>query len=131
MEWKAQYQLKHPPMDEMHQEFVKCVTALSNADDAAANTVLAALIAHSERHFAQENRWMEESGFPPAPCHTEEHSRVLTSLKEILALSTRGDPGLGRVVAGEMERWFEQHAATMDTALAIHMRRAGYVPTAD
>jgi hypothetical protein len=34
-----------------------------------------------------------------------------------------GCPGLIRAVAKEMAAWFENHAATMDAALATHMRR--------
>ncbi len=130
MEWQDKYTLGHDPMDETHKEFIELVNALAGASNEEAVAALKALITHSEAHFAQENHWMEESGFPPIHCHIGEHQRVLASLGSVLKMAEKGNPGLGRVVAGEMPAWFDNHAATMDAALAAHMRHVGYVPAA-
>ncbi|WP_303786659.1 hemerythrin domain-containing protein [Azovibrio restrictus] len=130
MEWQERYELGHVPMDATHQEFVHLVNALAVAGNEDVVAALKALIVHTEAHFAQEKLWMEASGFPPIHCHVGEHERVLESLGSVLAMAEKGNPGLGRVVAGELQAWFEQHAATMDAALAWHMRQAGYVPEA-
>ncbi|MDR0234231.1 MAG: hemerythrin [Zoogloeaceae bacterium] len=127
MEWKESYALGHAAMDDTHREFVACVDRLSLAGDAEVVGTLEALIAHTERHFAQESVWMEESRFLPVLCHTEEHAWVLESLKKILVMA-RNNPGLGRIVARELENWFVRHAATMDAALAAHMKQTGYSP---
>ncbi|MDR2164114.1 MAG: hemerythrin domain-containing protein [Zoogloeaceae bacterium] len=122
MEWKDRYALGIEAMDATHREFVDLVGALSTVADDAAISRLEALIAHSEAHFEQENRWMKESGFPPIHCHVGEHRRVIASLKSVLFLARRGNPGLARIVAREMATWFENHVATMDAALAAHLR---------
>ena len=128
MEWQDRYKLGHEPMDATHREFVDLVNTLAQAGDGEAIAALEALIDHTDAHFAQENRWMEESGFPPLHCHVGEHQRVLASLRSVLSMACKGNPGLGRVVAGEMPAWFDNHAATMDAALAWHMRQVNYVP---
>lgn len=130
MEWQDRYELGHGPMDATHREFIDLVNALAAASDADAVAALRALIEHTEVHFAQEGRWMEASEFPPIHCHEGEHQRVLESLNSVLAMAEKGNPGLGRVVAGELPAWFDNHAATMDAALAWHMRNVGYVPEA-
>lgn len=130
MEWQDSYVLGHEPMDETHREFIALVNALAAAPGEDALAALRTLIEHTEAHFAQENRWMEESGFPPIHCHVGEHERVLESLNSVLAMMEKGNSGLGRVVAGEMSPWFDNHAATMDAALAWHMRNVNYVPEA-
>lgn len=128
MEWKANYALGHPLMDETHQEYAALVTALATSTRDTELAHLDSLIEHTVGHFEQENRWMEASGFPPIHCHQGEHARVLGSLKDIRTAVAQGAAGTGRVAAGELEAWFAQHAATMDAALAWHMRNVGYVP---
>jgi hemerythrin-like metal-binding protein len=115
-------------MDATHREFVDQVTVLSTIADGAAVSFLEKFIAHTEAHFEAENQWMKRSAFPPLHCHAGEHQRVIMSLKSVLSMTRRGNPGLARVAAQEMARWFENHAATMDAALAAHMRRTQFAP---
>jgi hemerythrin-like metal-binding protein len=139
MRWKEHYALGHAPMDATHQEFVRLVRLLAETEAAtrggenriaAVAAAMETLLRHSQHHFAQEDFWMAKSGFPPSQCHADEHQRVLTSLQSILRMVENGHAALGKSVARELESWFEQHAATMDTALARHMRHVGYAPSA-
>lgn len=127
MEWKDSYTLGYPPMDNTHRDFVALISKLAAAESDA-SACLDQLIDHSREHFAQENRWMEECGFPPIYCHTGEHERVLKSLEDMRP-TLRTDPGVGRILSKELESWFAQHAATMDDALAYYMRQVNYKPT--
>ncbi|GHU42237.1 hypothetical protein AGMMS50289_06610 [Betaproteobacteria bacterium] len=128
MDWKEHYTLDCTPMDDMHKEFIERVNALALADDASVLTAMKDLLHHFERHFAQENHWMNESDFPPLHCHVGEHERVRAGLQSIIRVVENGNPCLGKTIAREMESWFDHHAATMDTALARHMRHVGYSP---
>lgn len=130
MDWKANYELGHPAMDETHREYVVLVTELARAEGQDELACFDRLIEHTQAHFDQENRWMEECAFPPIHCHEGEHTRVLASLREIRESIAKGARGTGRVAAGELEAWFANHAATMDAALAWHMRNVGYTPEA-
>jgi len=130
MDWKEDYVLGHGPMDETHRDFADAVTDLGEAEGVeSVLSSLDALIEHTDEHFAQEQRWMEECGFPPIHCHEGEHVRVLQSLKDMRP-NIQADPGIARILARELEVWFAQHAATMDDALAFYMRQVDYVPTA-
>lgn len=127
MDWKDSYTLGHAPMDATHHEFVALVTQLETVDNAGMLAVFDELVTHTVAHFAQENRWMSECGFPPIHCHEGEHERVLQSLQEMRP-NVEADPGVGRILAGELSPWFAQHAATMDNALAYYMRQVNYTP---
>ncbi len=129
MDWKDVYVLGHAPMDDTHRDYVELVTKLETAPDADVLACVDELIEHTVEHFAQENRWMEECGFPPIHCHTGEHERVLKSLQDMRP-TIAADPGVARILAKELEPWFAQHAATMDDALAFFMRQVNYTPTA-
>ncbi|MCL2075575.1 MAG: hemerythrin domain-containing protein [Betaproteobacteria bacterium] len=125
MEWQDSYALGLPRMDDTHREFVACVARLSAADSEKVVDALEDLLAHAKEHFAQEERWMEDSHFQPVFCHADEHARVLDSLKKIIVMA-RNNPGLGGIVAKELENWFIQHAATMDAVLAAHLRQTNH-----
>lgn len=130
MEWKADYELGSAPMDQTHREYVDLVTALANAQGEQELACFDALLAHTVEHFAQEQRWMEECGFPPIHCHQGEHERVMASLHSVRERLAAGGTGIGRIAAKELEQWFAEHAASMDNALAWYMGQVNYQPTA-
>lgn len=125
--WSAALELGLPRMDATHREFVDLCNALAAAGDQAAFLMaLDTLIAHTDAHFAQENRWMAGCGFPPIRIHMGEHERVLGLLRDTRERVAAGDLETGRRSIDELPDWFRGHAATMDAALAYHIRATGY-----
>lgn len=118
-------------MDEIHVEFVDCLNALGAARDAAALPALDAFLAHTERHFAEEEAWMEACAFPRVYCHTTQHASVLQVAREVRVRIVAGETTLAPLLAAAVAAWFRDHAATMDTMLANHMAEQGYSPHAE
>lgn len=94
------------------------VNAVGAASDEQMLTMVDALIAHTEEHFGQEQRWMAATDFPPTHCHLDEHTGVLDAMRETRNYVAEGKYNVGRVLAQELGTWFRSHAATMDTMLA-------------
>jgi hemerythrin-like metal-binding protein len=130
MQWSAAYEFGIAPMDETHREFVERVAALAAAADAELAGLLGELIVHTVAHFEQEKCWMEASGFPPISCHTGEHERVLEVLRDVRNKVGAGDLALGRTLVKELPAWFENHASTMDAALAFFLKETGALDAA-
>lgn len=128
--WSSEFELGLDPMDDTHREFVDLVNRVTELDDAQIGSGLDQLIEHTIEHFAQEDRWMRESGFPPTHCHQSEHDRVLEVMRDVRGHVERGDLALGRNLIRELPAWFENHAATMDAALAWYVSTTGYRATA-
>ncbi|MBI4755617.1 MAG: hemerythrin domain-containing protein [Betaproteobacteria bacterium] len=128
MEWKESFTLGVKPMDDTHREFVDMVSHLETLPDDSLLAGMDELVEHTAAHFDQENRWMEESGFPPVHCHTEEHKRVMQVMRDVRGHVAAGDHALGRNLIRELPEWFATHAATMYTALVWFMQQKGYVP---
>ncbi|MCG3200681.1 MAG: Bacteriohemerythrin [Gammaproteobacteria bacterium] len=126
MEWKPDFELGLPPMDETHREFVGMLNELASCAEGEFVGLLERLVAHTVTHFEQEATWMHACGFPPMRCHVGEHERVLKVVSEVLARVRTGDLELGRRLIAELPHWFEHHAATMDRALAGYIRSTGY-----
>jgi hemerythrin-like metal-binding protein len=120
--WSDALALNLPAMDDTHREFVALLGLVAQASDAELLAAWGALIAHTDDHFAQEDRWMSQTGFASANCHTTQHAVVLATLREGLAT---GRPDVIRELAHELALWFPRHAQTMDAALALHLRNVG------
>ena len=143
--WTDTLALQHPQMDATHQEFVALLAATNAALDGPDSVLLGhfeTLVAHTVDHFAQEERWMQATGFAPDNCHSLQHQAVLGVMQEcakraqaVAALATTADADEApespdfeplRMAVGELAIWFPQHAQMMDAALAQHLTLVGF-----
>ncbi|MGB0723736.1 MAG: bacteriohemerythrin [Gammaproteobacteria bacterium] len=123
MRWEPGYQLGRDDMDDTHREFIDLVNAADESpDDEAFKAAFHALVQHTRAHFEHENRLMEESGFYALHVHVGEHHRVMRQMDQVNERVQLGMLKLGREVLAGMPSWFAQHAATMDSALAAHLK---------
>jgi len=119
-------------MNRDHAEFVvlrdKLLRLLSApTPDAGVDTLFDELLEHTRRHFAEEERLMLETRFPPYPMHKGEHDNVLADM-EMKRGCWRQDRDAA-ALKGWLERdvgdWFVNHVGSMDlvTAGFIEMKR--------
>jgi hemerythrin len=129
-EWQPDFELGFAAMDATHREFVECVQALLGSCDAALPEALEQFAAHARSHFDEEHNWMQQTAFPSAQCHLDEHDAVLKSVAEVQALVVQGQLPIARALAAELARWFPHHADSMDASLARWMtqQRLGGAP---
>jgi hemerythrin-like metal-binding protein len=119
------YLLGQETMDGTHREFVNLVNRLGEASKKEFIKLFAELLTHTKAHFEQENRLMEESGFPAIREHIDEHQRVLGELDRFAQRVASGSAMMGRAyVVQQLPQWFDLHAKTMDSALAAHLKQS-------
>jgi hemerythrin-like metal-binding protein len=130
MQRQCEIVLGFDPMDDIHADFEQYLAQALDCADHELLPQLEALAAHLRSHFAAEDGWMRESGFPPAQCHIDEHAAVLRSADEALQLVAQGRLPVGRAFVRELASWFPAHADHLDSALAAWMskRRFGGKP---
>lgn len=129
--WSGDLALDQAIMDDTHREFVDLLNRVAAS---AENDLLASLdefIAHTEAHFGQEERWMQEIAFPPLHCHQGEHANVLEIMREVRKRIAQGEVHLGSTLTAAIAEWFPVHATSMDAVLALYMKQIGYVPGGD
>lgn len=119
--WTDELRLGWSPMDAIHEEFVDLLRELMSASCEEVPRALQAVRAHTEQHFAQEERWMEETGFPARACHADEHAAVLASIAGVARKVAAGQVDAARDLARALIDWFPDHAAYLDSALAQWM----------
>jgi hemerythrin-like metal-binding protein len=123
LQWSDALSLDLPAMDDTHREFVDLLAVVAKAPDDQLMPAWRELIAHTDEHFAREDRWMRDTRFSSSNCHTTQHMVVLKVMREG---ESSGRVDVIRIMANELAMWFPQHAQSMDAALALHLRRVGY-----
>lgn len=130
--WNEALALQQPRMDHTHREFVELLAgveaALALEREELADR-LAGFVAHTEAHFAQEERWMQSLGFAAENCHAFQHGHVLAVLRAVQRkLADEGDTETVGLLVDELGKWFVVHAQSMDAALAETMAERGFDP---
>ncbi|MGB0747255.1 MAG: bacteriohemerythrin [Magnetospiraceae bacterium] len=121
----SEHALGHADMDATHEEFLDLVTQAQQATNEAFPAAFKALMAHTQAHFANEERLMEESGFPAFGEHREDHRRVLGDMTQLASRVEAGRIAFARAyLRDRILEWFTQHLGTMDSALAFHLKLA-------
>ena len=128
LQWSDNFTLGMEVMDTTHQEFVQLLAQVVQASDTELLPLWQALVAHTDDHFAREDRWMIDTGFAANNCHSSQHQTVLKVMREGSKRGLTGNLAVVRQMADELGVWFPQHAEAMDAALAEHLRSVGYDP---
>jgi len=131
LQWTGEFRIDHGTMDEIHVEFVEQLNALGAAEEDMVLSALDDFVAHTERHFADEEAWMADCAFPRIHCHTQQHGAVLQVAREVRVRMAAGETTLAPLLATPGGAWFREHVATMDLMLANCMTGQGYVPRAE
>ena len=128
IEWSERLVLDMGVMDETHREFVDMLNRIADAREEDLLLALDQFIRHTEQHFAQEQRWMEQMAFPPLECHAREHAGVLETAHEVRRRVASGETRFGQMLAKAVAEWFGTHASSMDHVLALYMKEKGFDP---
>lgn len=125
--WGDELSVKIDFMDETHQAFIELVNSLiATSGKQQFIEQYEVLIEHTKQHFQREEEKMLETGFPATGEHQADHRRVLNELAGFQRSLQRGRVQLVRMFVKErLPEWFRLHLATMDTALAVHIKTAG------
>ncbi len=112
-------------MNTVHCEEVLLTQRILQALDsghkfAQVDVLMSEWVEHTVRHFAREERLMEEYKFPPFPIHLSEHVFALEDLRaaESNWLDTRDAIALNDYISHSWRGWLDEHILTMDTVTA-------------
>ena len=125
IEWNDRlFLLGIPDMDNTHKEFVELLNQLWDAADTEFGKLFDEFIHHTTVHFQNEEELMLACRFPAIAEHKDEHLRILGELNQFKRSVDKGLIALGRnYIRERMPEWFRLHAATMDSALAMQLKK--------
>ncbi len=112
-------------MNRDHAEFVAMRNKLlglisAQAPEPDVDTLLDEVLAHTRRHFAEEEKLMQANHFPPYAIHKGEHESVLAEMSiHIESWKQRRDwKALRDWLDHKVGNWFVTHVGTMDLVTA-------------
>ena len=125
--WNKELFVEIDFMDETHEAFIDLInTMITTSDKQQFINQYEQLIDHTKQHFQREEEKMLETGFPATGEHQADHRRVLNELAGFQRSLQRGRIQLVRTFVKErLPEWFTLHLATMDAALAAHIKSVG------
>ncbi len=124
-------------MNRTHQEEVEIVDSLmkkikvrlsGKQNDTEISQQLTHWLEHSQAHFARENEFMQETGFPASPVHSKEHQIALNCMRTVIN-NWRENKDIERLqdyVFNLWPNWFLAHLGTMDKVTAEYALMNGY-----
>ncbi len=111
-------------MDGDHRELAGLLEGVAGLPAPQLLERLAAVVAHTEAHFAREEQWMSDTAFPLLAEHRAEHRRMLGELQMLQRRARRTNlPMVRAFLAERLPEWLEQHIRGVDSALAAHLIR--------
>ena len=120
-EWSDAWLTGFAPLDRVHRSFVDALAVVLDTREHDLESRLSTLQDRARSQFDLEDLWMDESGFPPRDCHTQEHAAVMSSFAEVMALVGGGDHAEGQRFALALADWFPKHVVHLDSALGHWM----------
>ena len=119
-------------MNRDHAEFVAMRGQLLDLVSAQApekdlDTPLDELLTHTRHHFAEEERLMHETCFPPYAIHKGEHDQVLADMSVHIERWKQGRDvtKLQDWLDKDVGAWFVTHVSTMDFVTAGFIKAQG------
>jgi hemerythrin len=112
-------------MNTVHAEEVELLNTIetlleTHASQEQVSVAVEALFDHTREHFANEERLMQEVGFPAFNMHKNEHDRVLSEFQYVLMdwRNKKDNSILKEYFTSVVPDWLHQHISSMDTVTA-------------
>lgn len=131
VDWNPSFSVNNSLLDEQHQQMFVIISELHDAifhKNARKQLIVAIrqLIEYTQKHFAEEERQMERSGFPGLAGHKAAHEKLKQQVIEIEQhLHDAEDSMAGDVIEFLLSDWLVKHVLEMDKQYAPYLKNTG------
>jgi len=122
LRWKDEYSVGIEAVDHEHRELIDLINVLHERLYAADAKVTVPdffgdLLKGISAHFALEESFMREQGYPRLVPHKDDHERLLDELREIMDAFEQSEEIDVLELSRRLESWFSLHFRTHDAEL--------------
>lgn len=104
-------------VDEQHKILVRCLNELyeanQNKDTAAEGRIIGDLIRYTVEHFTDEEKLMDDAGYPLSRQHKQIHRRFVDKVGEMQAAHSSGED-IGQELLDLLQSWLFTHISHHD-----------------
>jgi hemerythrin len=130
VDWCPSYSVGNSLLDEQHQQMFAIISELHSAmfhKNARKQMIVAIrqLIEYTQKHFAEEERQMERSGFPGLTGHKAAHAKLKQQVIEIEQhFHEAKDSMAGDMIGFLVSDWLMKHILELDKQYAPYLIKA-------
>lgn len=120
-EWDTSLDVNVQAMNEQHKTLIDLMNDLHTKNESGRDKqelieAAEALIAYTQKHFEDEEQYMESIGYSGLESHKKLHETLLTELvSRVEAFSAGQDPKLGDEFTTFLKTWLATHIRGIDT----------------
>lgn len=128
VEWQACYSVANERLDQQHQRLIAMINQLGEAIDTGAEKttlmkILSDLAGYTKTHFAEEERMLEQCGYPLLAEHREKHAELNRQLADFYRnFYVKTNPQTKEVM-DFLQHWLYNHILEQDKAYTLHVAR--------
>jgi hemerythrin len=135
IQWSDSLSVGVKEIDQQHQKLIRMINELNDAmgqgkgKDVLGRT-LASMASYTASHFAFEEGYFEEYGYPDAAAHRKEHQAFLAKVTEFQRDFSSGRIGLSIQVMSFLSDWLRGHIQGTDRKYISFFREKGLAQAA-
>ncbi len=123
MEWNGTWSVGIDGIDRQHQQLFKLINDLYDAmSKGQARTVVGpvvdALLQYTQTHFAVEEKYFKQFGYPDTPAHVREHVSFINKIVAFKRDYEGNRMGLSISVMNFLSDWLKNHIKVVDQKYA-------------
>ena len=131
MTWTEEMSVGVKVLDNDHKELIRLLNELNDGIEAGRTratleSVLEGLLRYTKVHFAREERFFAQTGFPGAAAHKAEHDHLT---RRVMNLQSRFESGQSLELALEainfLKQWLAGHVQGCDQKYTSHLNAKG------
>ncbi len=125
--WSDNMSVGNMMIDQQHKRLVEMVNTIYQAisqgkGDEVMNDTLSGLITYTKNHFIQEEKFMQQIGFPGLAAHQKIHQDLTAKAQDIADQIKAGKRVSSVTVANFLKQWLTDHIMKEDMKYAAHNR---------
>src|SRR5262249_11777863 len=126
-QWKQEYSVDHSEIDSQHQSLFQLADALHSAMTTGKgkdvlNKTLLDLIAYTKRHFASEERLMQQYHYPEYGQHKAQHDELAARVIEFQKNFVAGKIAITIELLHFLKDWLAHHIAQSDHKIGVFLK---------
>lgn len=132
IKWDDSIQIGISTIDGQHKILVDLINTLFDAmkeqkGNEIIRDILKKLVAYTQTHFANEEKYFEEFSYPDAAAHIEEHKKFISEIKQFITDFKSGKISLSTDVMQFLSKWLQDHIKKTDHKYAEFLKSKGVV----
>ena len=133
--WSPDYSVNIKTIDDQHQELVNILNrlfvAVSKREGGKAIAgILDALVSYTQKHFALEERLMQQAKYADFELHKVEHKKLIDQLDQLSKKFMVEEKPIYFEMLSFLKTWLKEHIQGCDKKYSIALQQAGFSVTA-